>query len=249
MNRQESSALIQVLKTALKTRGLSYRALAKQLKVSEPTMKRFFGSDSEPSLERILAICDCLGLSFFDVAEAARHGASPNTFLSAAQEEHFAKHPGQFGIFRDLYSGHSPAVVMRRWKLSSPVFYRLLRELERQELLEVLADNRVRFKVRGVVRWSHTGPMTKKLVPEQNEKFFSFVYQNMGKATTSFLTSETWMTPKTFEELCRDWQEIGRRYRERGLLETQTFPKDQLLSVRFAGAVAPFQTDWTRYSV
>lgn len=247
--RQQNQALLAALRALLKQRRLTYAQLARLLRVSEPTIKRTLGGRTQLNTARLLEICGTLGISLGDLVKLAQGGDHANYFLKPEQEAVFAKHPGLFGIFRALYLGGRPATVRKAWGLTGPQFYRALRRLEKLGLLEVRAGEEISFRVQGVVRWSHTGPMTRALVPEQNARFLAYVYQHLGRDTTSFLTSEFEMTEATFTDLHRDLQALGEKFRARSLRESQTSPAEGLISVRWLAAAAPFRTDWTRYGV
>ncbi len=239
--------LLSALRDLLKERGITYAKLGRSLGLSEPSVKRLFGGRSPLTLERLEAVSEFLGISVSDLIVRAEGRHARNESFTREQEQAFAERPGLLGLFRDLYSGRAPEKVRRAWKLDAPAFFRALRRLEKLGLIDLHSDRHIAFKVRGVLRWSHTGELARRLVPEQNAPFLEHVYADLGRSTTSFLSSEVEMTRESFDELARDLQELGRKYRGIALRESQTLPKSSLLSVRWLAAAAPFRTDWTRY--
>ena len=60
--------LTDALKKFLKSRGMTYGALARRLNISEASVKRMFSTGSF-TLRRLGQICEVLELDFFDLAK------------------------------------------------------------------------------------------------------------------------------------------------------------------------------------
>ena len=86
-----SKTLIDNLKAALKSRGVTYRELAGRLKVSEPTVKRDL-SRGMFSLQRLDQICDAVGINLEELIHPPAPGA-PLTQLSDEQERAIVSRP------------------------------------------------------------------------------------------------------------------------------------------------------------
>ena len=75
--RAHTSNLVATLKATLKSRNMTYRALALRLDLSEASVKRLFAEETF-TLKRIEEICQVLEIDFFELARLAR-GASADT--------------------------------------------------------------------------------------------------------------------------------------------------------------------------
>ena len=75
-----TQTLLDVIKAELKTAGLSYADLARELRLSESSVKRMFASGGAMPLSRVDEICRVLRCDFADlstkVAEQRSHSAA-----------------------------------------------------------------------------------------------------------------------------------------------------------------------------
>src|SRR5437588_3848306 len=90
--------LVEALKTSLRSRGLTYRSLAKKIGVSEPTVKRMFSQGSF-TLERIEQILEVIDLDLQELARLAREGSPAPAELSVEQEAALAADQQLFSVF------------------------------------------------------------------------------------------------------------------------------------------------------
>ncbi|HEX2565439.1 MAG TPA: helix-turn-helix transcriptional regulator, partial [Burkholderiales bacterium] len=84
-----TAALIDALKRELKARNITYAALAKQLAMSEVSVKRMF-AQKEFTLSRLDRICECAGLEFSDLARSLSIGDAVISQLTYEQEKELA---------------------------------------------------------------------------------------------------------------------------------------------------------------
>src|SRR5688572_12662090 len=80
-----SSTIIEAIKQQLRRRGITYQALAKHLKVSEPTVKRDLARGNF-TLARLDSICEILGVSIAELATSEPDRESLLSELTEAQE-------------------------------------------------------------------------------------------------------------------------------------------------------------------
>jgi AraC-like DNA-binding protein len=84
------SRVIDAMKACLRARGMTYGALAGQLGVSEPTVKRMF-SRGTFTLARIEQILEVIDLDLQELARLAREGSGRPGELSTEQEAALAQ--------------------------------------------------------------------------------------------------------------------------------------------------------------
>jgi transposase-like protein len=240
-------ALLQALREVLKAKGYTYRRLARELDVSEVTVKRVFAKGC--SLDRIAVICERVGTSFLEVAALAKTDEEVNYFLTPKQEAFFASFPACFGLFKDLYAGQTTKEVARTWRLNSTQLFKILRLLEKQGLLDVLSENKVRFKIRGTIRMTHRGPLAKKLLRPQILAFLDHVDRVLENEDVCMHSAEVELNETHIAEFVEEIHQLGAKYRARAFRDKSLFPKGKLKSVRWLLAFAPFQTDWQPYKL
>ena len=81
-----SQTLLTVLKAELKAGGLSYADLARELALSESSVKRMFASGGSVSLARVDEICRVLHCDFADLAHRVAALQPQRRELTLAQE-------------------------------------------------------------------------------------------------------------------------------------------------------------------
>src|SRR5215472_3443053 len=85
-----SAGLVQGVKARLRAQGMTYRELARKLRLSEPTIKRDLARGNF-SLQRLDRICEVLGVSIEELL--APPGAVPLTELTEEQERALVSNP------------------------------------------------------------------------------------------------------------------------------------------------------------
>ena len=80
-----SATIVQSIRAHLRSKGITYRELAKALGVSEPTVKRNLGR-GEFTLRRLDEICDVLDVSLADLVQGVHPESSRLSRLSEQQE-------------------------------------------------------------------------------------------------------------------------------------------------------------------
>jgi len=85
----DSAQLITSLKRALRSKGVTYAQIAKELDLSEASVKRLF-ADNNMSLQRLERICRMIAWDFNDLATQAQHNRKKLDQLSSEQEQEIA---------------------------------------------------------------------------------------------------------------------------------------------------------------
>src|SRR5262245_33709656 len=81
----DTSTLLQALKQVLKGRGMTYRDVARELALSEASVKRLF-SKEDFTLKRLEQVCALLEVSFADLVRLVEAGQPVVSELTDAQE-------------------------------------------------------------------------------------------------------------------------------------------------------------------
>jgi transcriptional regulator with XRE-family HTH domain len=155
----ESAAIIQVLKRSLKTRGITYRDLAKRVGLSEPSVKRVFAEETF-TLERLELICSAIGMSVTELVRiAGENHESSSKFLTREQEQLFADDPRLLACFYLLLNGRSSAEVQERMRINERELRRFYVTLDDAKIIELLPRLKVRMRVGPVITWRMDGPV------------------------------------------------------------------------------------------
>ncbi len=174
-----SKQIISAVKLALKQRGLTYRALASQLEVSESTVKQMF-ANANFSLQRLDRICDVLETDIDSLLE-----------LSAAQEERLAKLSIEHeqALVDDaklllvafcLVTHWSVAEILSRYDIGETEIITLLAKLDKMRMIELQPNNRVRLLITNNFGWQPNGPVERYFRSQVQTEFFDTSFDEEG---------------------------------------------------------------------
>ena len=103
----QTMEMLEALKKYLKAKGMTYRQLADEMKLSETSVKRMF-SQQTLSLKRLEEVCRILDLELYDLALMARQQSrNAANVLSLDQEKALAEDSKLMAVFYFLINGWS----------------------------------------------------------------------------------------------------------------------------------------------
>lgn len=166
----ERERLLAALKRLLKQRGWRYADLALALGVSEPTVKRAL-SDGRMGLDRLEKICEALDIDFLELARSARGSREARRHLSAQQENALAADPRLMTVFHLLCQGWRTDAIGEGYALRKTELLRLLAQLDRLRLIELLPGDRARLRVPRDFSWRDDGPVRARYFQMASREF------------------------------------------------------------------------------
>jgi len=167
----DTHRIIIALKRALRARGITYAMLAREISLSEPSVKRILsrGSLSLPRLEKI---CEATGISLEELVRPISGApAETSSTLTAAQESALAADPQLLGCFYLLTNGHAPREVAAELGADEKLLRRWLVKLDNLGLVELRAKLTARLRVRAPISWREDGPIRKTYEHQVREEF------------------------------------------------------------------------------
>jgi transcriptional regulator with XRE-family HTH domain len=156
----QSLLLVQALKQLLKSQNMTYNDIAKQLKLSEASIKRMF-ANQQLSLDRIDAICVLLGIEISDLLQKMQQMSKRITQLTEEQEKI---------IVGDRKLCLITICVVNRWTLNDILNYynfseneciRYLAQLDKIKIIELLPKNKIKLLISPGFMWIPNGPIQK----------------------------------------------------------------------------------------
>ena len=167
----ESTAIVQVLKRSLKTKGLTYKDIAKRVGLSEASVKRVFSAKTF-TLQRLESVCTAIGMSMAELVRLASetHDSVPGS-LSLEQEQVLADDPKLFACFYLLLNGRSSAEIMERMSLNERELRKFYVALDAARLIELQPRLKARLRVGPVITWRSEGPLFRVYARRVKEEF------------------------------------------------------------------------------
>ena len=176
----QASQLVDLLKQALRDRGITYAALALGLRVSESSVKRMF-SKKRMSLDRLEAICEQAGLEISDLLELARSSEGRLTELTQAQEQALVSND-RLLLVGLLALGNWTAQEMREtYRLGEAELVKLLAQLDRLGIIDLLPGNRIKLRLARNFAWRAGGPLQKFFEGRVQKDFFDSSFHGPGE--------------------------------------------------------------------
>jgi transcriptional regulator with XRE-family HTH domain len=217
----QTNQLIDTLKRCLKARGITYRDVAADLKLSEASIKRLF-SERSFSVLRLEQICRLVDMSFSDLARLndSRYQQRQTT-LSASQEAALADDAILLSYFYLLLKGWSIGRIAQRFALDEPRQVRLLAKLDRLGLIELHPGNRVRLLTARRIQWRRDGPVRRLYEREVKQ---AFLHDAFSGSTAHFGFESAELAPESARLILRRLTRVTREFDELAELDVNLDP-------------------------
>jgi transcriptional regulator with XRE-family HTH domain len=166
----EVSRLLQELKRQLKLRSMTYRDLAGELGISEPSVKRLFSSE-RLTVERLADMARVLGLTLAEISAQAEAAAPRVRALSREQEARIVADPRLLVVAVCALNQWGIDDILAEFTLTRAECLQLLLRLDRMGLIELLPGDRIRARVARDFDWLPAGPIRSYFRAEGQPEF------------------------------------------------------------------------------
>lgn len=167
----QTSLFLQTLKTCLKNKGLTYADVAKQLKLSEASVKRIF-SEENISLKRLDQICQMMNMELSDLANFVEQKQHQIQELTEEQETEFIRQPKLLFVAYMLLNEVDFETIKQNYQIGEHEGIQLLAHLDRIKFIDLLPGNRVKLLTSRNFRWRPNGPIEKLFHQHIRKEFF-----------------------------------------------------------------------------
>lgn len=200
-----SRQFVTGLKSILKLRGLTYQAIAKEMGVSESSVKRWF-STGQMSLEQYSQLLSMANISFHDLAKLLDAQADGEVYIFSHEQELFlANHSSAHAFLNLLLRYSSVNEVIKRTNLSRSVVTRHLRQLDSIGLIEWQEGNKYRLLVSKKVAWRKDGPLRRQFLAEAKNEFLQ---SNFSGNLSGFRFLSLRLTEKSIADVIHQFSKI-----------------------------------------
>ena len=262
MSTIDFESLTRTLKTIMKNRKINYRELAERLEMSESGVKKIM-SGKDCSMNRLLSICDSIGVSFPDVVEAARNRGPKVVRLTEEQIDFFMENPNYFQCLMELSRAqHDRETLAERTGLDARSIERYLLKLDRLGLIVLNVDGSVGSAITQKDGHDHIqiaipATLGKRVNQDRELRLLKRIhelydgtpdYSNelLKRISGMMMQDEMRVTEKTAEALREELFALLTKYVGISARDQSLHPDDQLLTIGAIFAMGPFDG---RYSV
>lgn len=153
-----AQAIADLLKLALRARGITYAQLAGRIHMSEASVKRMF-SQRNFTLSRLDRICAVTGIEFEELARGLNREERLITRLTHAQETEIVEDPALFVAAISVLNLIEFEEILATYRFDKPQLIGLLSRLDRIGFIELLPNNRIKLLVARTFSWIPNGPI------------------------------------------------------------------------------------------
>ncbi len=154
----EADQLVSALKKQLKSQGMTYRDVARALKLSEPSVKRLFAS-GRFTVDRLVQICNLLGYTLAELSAESLAGQARLSTLTEKQEREVVSNPKLLMVAVCALNHWTMDDIVALYDLSVPECIKYLLQLDRLRIIDLLPGNRIRLNVARDFDWLPSGPI------------------------------------------------------------------------------------------
>ena len=154
----EAEQLVATLKKQLKIQGMTYRDVARELKLSEPSVKRLFSS-GRFTVERLVQICNLLGYTMAELSKEAEAGQARLSTLSEKQEHEVVSNPKLLMVAVCALNHWTLDEIVAAYQVEHAECIKYLLQLDKLRIIDLLPGNRIRINVSRDFDWLPGGPI------------------------------------------------------------------------------------------
>lgn len=232
----EQKQILEQIKSILKQRKLTYQQLAKKSEIPVSSLKKIFAG-GDCSLSRILEICQCLDVSFIELAGVIAKEKKEDYFrFTLDQEKFFAKNMLYYRFFHKVFRDNLAAEETRDFLgLDDKMMWKILKKLESFQLLQIEPGLRLKFLVSGGLIFLEEGPLQDLILSGVANGFVDYLINGemiKEPVDSPFLRLYfAKMTVESYEKFLAGLKELHHEAGITSLRDRRFQPKENLIDV------------------
>jgi len=212
----ETRQLVEALKRGLKMRGLTYRALAERINLSEASVKRLF-SERSFTLRRLEQVCGVLEISLGELVRMVERESSRPTTLSLEQEQELARDPALLSYFFLRLNGSTDAEIRLGYEFEPQQIEKLRARLVELGLIDASSRRGQRLRVGRQILWRKDGPVRRAYERQVKSEFLQSDFTGRGDF---FSWQPAELTAASIDVLTRKLSRLHREFLEMADLDS-----------------------------
>lgn len=178
----ETARIVSSIKRIMKSRAMTYAQLARDIGLSEPSVKRIL-SRATLTVNRLEQICRALDVSIHEVTRlAAEVGAESIDTLSLEQETALAADWNLLACFYLLANGRTGREIAAELRADERQVRRWFVRLHSLRLVDLRSNLRARPRVTSAIAWRRDGPVRRLYEKRAREEFLSSMFSGTAEA-------------------------------------------------------------------
>ena len=232
----QTTLFLQSLKLCLKQKGFTYADVAKQLQLSEASVKRIF-SEENISLQRLDQICAMMKMTITDLSRMAEKNQDQIQELSEEQEAEFVKQPKLLFVAYMLLNDMDFQSIQHYYDIDELEGIQLLAHLDRIKFIDLLPGNRVKLLASRNFRWRKNGAIEKLFNEHIRQEFFQSRFakqeESMQFASAMVSRSTILLMHSKIERLINEFNDLAQ--------QDASLPFSERHGCSLVGAIRPWE--------
>lgn len=175
-----AAQLVQVLKQALREKGVTYARIARALELSESSVKRIL-AQGDLSLARLEKICALLEIDVEGLLERLHAAQSRVTQLGETQERALVSDPRLLLVGILAISYWTYADMLEAYRFTAAELTGMLARLDRLGVIELHPENRFRVRLARNFAWRKDGPIQRFFEERVQRELFETRFLGPGE--------------------------------------------------------------------
>jgi transcriptional regulator with XRE-family HTH domain len=167
----QAIAVVEALKRALKAKKQTYALVARELKMSEASVKRMFSSHHF-TLERFEQVCEIAGLGLTELAREVDSEKNYISHLTLEQEREIVGNARLFLIAVCALNHMTLEQILATYDIPKADCIQLLLKLDKIKFVELMPHNRIKLKVSPNFAWLPNGPILLYFKQHAQDEYF-----------------------------------------------------------------------------
>jgi transcriptional regulator with XRE-family HTH domain len=230
------TTFVDTLKKALKSRGFTYRDVAKGLKLSEASIKRLFATGNF-TLARLDSICRLIGMDVSDLVKMADAQVRRISELTQEQEQELISDIRLLLVAFLVVNNWQFDEILQSYRLTGPELIRCLTKLDKLKMIELLPGNRIKLLISPSFAWRRNGPIQHFFTERMQDDFFRSNFDSKGEA---FLFASGMLSENSITELAKAAERLISEFNSRNR-DDAALPMDQRFAHSLVLAVRPWR--------
>ena len=230
------SRFVAALKASLRARGVTYAGLARELRLSEATVKRLFSRETF-SLRRVEQILAVLDLDLEEVARMGRRAGAGPAELSQEQEAALAKDERLLSVFWLLQNEWRFEEILQSFAISRAHLTGACARLEKLKLIDWRPGDKVRLRVPRDFAWRERGPVKRAYGRRVMQEF---LHGGFGEPLELLRFESRVLSPESAVVLKRRLERLVREFNETAEVDA-SLPSGRRIGFALLAACRPWE--------
>lgn len=236
--------LVATLKKELRARRVTYVDVSRHLGLSESSVKRLF-SEGDMSLQRLELICNLIELDISSLAAKADERRRHIKRLSLEEEKQLVNDEKLLLLTVHLIYGWSYQQILETYAIEPHEGQRMLTQLDRMQIIELMLDNRVRVLLSPDFQWIQSGPIQQFFEHSVQNEFFESHFSGDGELR---LVMNGWLSIHSLKAFHENMTRLTREFEAQKKYDRHV-PVEERRGTTLVVAVRPWTLDiFEKYS-